>query len=147
MLLVAPLPSAASCIHGTRPAVPNYTPPPFNYTGETGPLNWHARDKLCATGTHQSPINILPGCKGVKTLGESERPVVKYPPVQTAELENRGYTLEVHAHGELTYNGVTWHLCQFHFHTPSEHRLEYEYFPVEAHFVHYRDCKEIKNLE
>ena len=38
--------------------------------------------------------------------------------------------------GVTILGGETYKLVQFHFHTPSEHRVEREYFPVEIHMVH-----------
>jgi carbonic anhydrase len=38
--------------------------------------------------------------------------------------------------GGLVYDKVTWTLKQFHFHTPSEHRINGEHFPMEMHLVH-----------
>jgi carbonic anhydrase len=37
--------------------------------------------------------------------------------------------------GTLVVNGTTYPLAQFHFHTPSEHRINNEYFQMECHFV------------
>ncbi|KAK2773308.1 carbonic anhydrase [Colletotrichum kahawae] len=102
-----------------------------------GPLNWHGRNNAsskCATGTHQSPINLndtsatlVPGA----SLGFD---VPAHP--DGAVFENLGSTLEVVAeNGTLTRDGRVYALKQFHFHTPSEHRVESEYFPMEVHFV------------
>ena len=38
--------------------------------------------------------------------------------------------------GGLTVDGVTYELKQFHWHTPSEHRIDGEEFPMEMHLVH-----------
>jgi carbonic anhydrase len=38
--------------------------------------------------------------------------------------------------GELRVSGVTYKLLQFHWHTPSEHELNGEKFPMEMHLVH-----------
>ena len=38
--------------------------------------------------------------------------------------------------GTLVYNSKTYALKQFHFHTPSEHRMDGESFPLEMHLVH-----------
>lgn len=38
--------------------------------------------------------------------------------------------------GRLEVDGVTYELKQFHFHTPSEHRIDGEAFPMEMHLVH-----------
>lgn len=38
--------------------------------------------------------------------------------------------------GRLTVDGVTYNFLQFHWHTPSEHRIEGEGTPMEMHLVH-----------
>lgn len=35
-----------------------------------------------------------------------------------------------------TVGGKVFDLKQFHFHNPSEHTIDGEYFPLEMHFVH-----------
>jgi len=37
---------------------------------------------------------------------------------------------------KTTVNGKEFELKQFHFHTPSEHTIDGEYFPLEMHMVH-----------
>ncbi len=140
MLLAAAVPSATSCLHSLGQVEADFVPPDFSYTGESGPLNWHGNAKYekCARGRYQSPINIVPGYPGIKTVDVVQRPILKYATVETTELVNLGSTIEVHASGNLTFGGATWALRQFHFHTPSEHRLKEEHFPVEVHFVHDR---------
>lgn len=41
--------------------------------------------------------------------------------------------------GELRIGGEVFDLLQFHWHTPSEHTINGEYFPLEMHLVHRRD--------
>ena len=118
------------------------TPPNFSYDGTLGPIGWAAIDpeknQLCAHGREQSPINF--DAATVKTVldGESTRPRLNYPTVPSANLTNLGTTIEAKVGGELTLptDGSVWKLDQFHFHTPSEHRLSDEWFPLEIHFVH-----------
>jgi carbonic anhydrase len=137
---VAPAPAAASCLHGLERR--QLKAPDYDYSDVRGPLNWHGISpayKKCATGRNQSPINIRSSTPGVKTVTDAaQRPRVNYPSVKNAQLKNLGSTIQVHVNGTLTYEGVTYALRQFHFHTPSEHRLQDEYFPFEAHFVHER---------
>ena len=49
-----------------------------------------------------------------------------------APFENLGSTVEVVVNGTATYNGTTYSLKQYHFHTPSEHRINGEYYPLEV---------------
>ncbi|KAK2008380.1 carbonic anhydrase [Colletotrichum eremochloae] len=119
----------------------------FGYNDITGPLNWHSYSNAsitCATGVQQSPINLndtsaklVPGT----TLG------FDLPDLPDgAVFENLGSTLEVVApNGTLTRHGRKFKLKQFHFHTPSEHRVDSEHFPMEVHFVFEADAKQLKN--
>lgn len=110
----------------------------FSYTGLTGPLNWYGLNKtanvLCSTGTHQSPIDIG-NSSGVWTApGNSIKvSIPDYP--SGALFENLGTTVEVVVNGKLMDDKKIYNLSQFHFHTPSEHRLDDEYFAMEMHFV------------
>jgi carbonic anhydrase len=47
-----------------------------------------------------------------------------------------GTTIEVIVNGTTTFAGSEFRLKQFHMHTPSEHRIGEEYYPLELHFVH-----------
>jgi carbonic anhydrase len=135
--LVAP--ALAACDYGTHlnprseGAVPIST---FGYTALDGPLNWHGlnatANALCATGKHQSPINIDSSIQRIE--GRSVEFVVDAYPYG-AEFENLGTTVEVPVNGTLWADGKMYKLAQFHFHSTSEHRVEQEYFPMETHFV------------
>ncbi|KDB27231.1 hypothetical protein H109_00983 [Trichophyton interdigitale MR816] len=134
--------TSASCLYGTSLAprkvnhdgtVPVAT---FNYTGEGGPLHWvglnATANRECGHGLTQSPIvlntQIIPRVpKGSLTMS--------IPNVMSAEFENLGSTVEVVVGGKLNANGKDYKLVQFHFHTPSEHRINEEYSPMEVHFV------------
>lgn len=132
--------ASASCIHGTslhkREELPGGTVKvsDFGYTGLIGPLNWAglaAENSACATSKVQSPINI----DDTISLA-TEAPVINIPSVEAAEFENLGTTVEVIVNGTTTFAGTDFTLKQFHFHTPSEHRIAEEYFPLEIHMVH-----------
>ncbi|KAG7086717.1 hypothetical protein E1B28_002653 [Marasmius oreades] len=136
----ATISAQASCIHGTsflrrevseegKVKVSN-----FGYNKENGPANWaqlEAGNTQCATGKNQSPIlldDTIPKA--------TSRPKVVIADVEEAEFENLGTTLEVIANGTTTFEDKDFALKQFHLHTPSEHRINEEYFPVEMHMVH-----------
>jgi carbonic anhydrase len=59
--------------------------------------------------------------------------ILAKPPKENSK--NNGHTVEVTAPGTLTFEKAIYQLRQFHFHTPSEHRLFDEYYPLEVHFV------------
>ncbi|KAF2007533.1 carbonic anhydrase [Amniculicola lignicola CBS 123094] len=106
----------------------------FGYTGMKGPFNWAAlaaENVACNTGGKQSPINIDEAVIQKTT----EKPVISIP-TEPVEFENLGTTIEVVMNGSTTFAGTELELKQFHFHTPSEHRIGEEYFPLEMHMVH-----------
>lgn len=133
--------ATASCIRGTslypRSADGVVEVNPFNYTGTGGPLNWYGLDEkensACAKGNRQSPINIV-----TNDIGYASAKNVHFhiPSADDIKFENLGSGLEVVlTNGTLITNNGYYKLAQFHFHTPSEHRVNDEYYPMEVHFV------------
>ena len=132
----------AMCDHGTtlNPRSEGSIKPKFGYTGLEGPLNWHgvgSGNMDCALGHGQSPIDIQPSTTHKVHGKELAIDIPTYK--KGGELENLGTTLEVPVNGSLTLNGRDYTLKQFHFHTPSEHRIDGEHYPMEVHFV-FQDC-------
>ncbi|EJD37812.1 carbonic anhydrase [Auricularia subglabra TFB-10046 SS5] len=108
----------------------------FGYTGESGPLGWAhlaPANGACFNGTHQSPIVI--DTRSTPKLPAA--PPLTIPDVAEggALLENLGATLEVVVNGTLKLDNTDYAMAQFHFHTPSEHRIDEEYYPLEMHMV------------
>ncbi|KAK2768189.1 hypothetical protein FQN54_000041 [Arachnomyces sp. PD_36] len=134
-LLAAPLPVVATCAHGTSLHPRSVEAPTFGYGTIDGPINWHGltpENKLCAIGENQSPIDIHDSVT-IAPVGT----VAMEIPVQDVHFENLGTTVEAFAdNGTTVINGEPYDWSQMHFHTPSEHRLMNEHFPVEAHLVH-----------
>lgn len=127
----------ASCVHGTSMMkrqegavqVSN-----FGYDGLQGPLNWAGLDpanSACRNSKVQSPIVI-----DSNVPFAAEAPQITIDSVAEAEFENLGTTLETIVNGTTVFAGATFELKQFHMHTPSEHRINSEYFPLEVHMVH-----------
>jgi carbonic anhydrase len=58
---------------------------------------------------------------------------------------NNGHTLQINARpgSFLRVSNDDFQLRQMHFHSPSEHRVDRETFPLEAHFVHENDQGEL----
>ncbi|KAJ7065588.1 alpha carbonic anhydrase [Mycena amicta] len=136
--------ATANCLHGTT-----FSPreegtvaiSKFGYTGLQGPLNWAGLDtanSACRTGRTQSPISIDDSIPKAKSA-----PKVEIASVEEAEFENLGTTLEVVIEGKTTFEGKEFTLKQFHLHTPSEHRIRDEYFPLEMHMVHQAEDESI----
>ncbi|KAI9372356.1 putative carbonic anhydrase [Aspergillus egyptiacus] len=133
--------ATASCLHGTsllpRSADGVVDINPYNYTNLGGPTNWYGLDKEkngdCSKGKNQSPIDIVTNEIDYVTPGSLKFDI---PSAGGIKFENLGSGLEVVlTNGSLAVDNKTYELSQFHFHTPSEHRVNEEYFPMEAHFV------------
>jgi hypothetical protein len=56
-------------------------------------------------------------------------------PQKDVEFENLGTNVEVVCNGTLEAVNTIWKLAQFHFHAPSEHRVDYGHYEAEMHFV------------
>ena len=107
----------------------------WGYEGAGAPEKWgglNADYAACGTGTNQSPINLAGA-----TRTDLPDPQFNYRPTP-ASIENLGHTLQVdYAPGSfMTVGDARYELAQFHFHTPSEHRLDGKEFPAELHLVH-----------
>ena len=116
----------------------------WTYSGETGPANWGSLSEefaACRVGKNQSPIDIR-----TDKLLEARLPAISLEyRGDTTSIINNGHTLQVNVTGSntLTAEGNTFMLSQFHFHSPSEHRIDGKAFPLEAHFVHTSDNGDI----
>ena len=109
--------------------------PHWGYEGHSGPEHWGelAPDyETCGKGKNQSPINLT-------GMVEATLPALSLA-YQTGgqSVLNNGHTVQVsyEAGSQLTVDERRFELKQFHFHVPSENRIEGESFPMEAHFVH-----------
>ncbi|HZV54081.1 MAG TPA: surface-adhesin E family protein [Rhodocyclaceae bacterium] len=110
----------------------------WSYEGEGAPGNWAKLRPdygTCATGRRQSPIDIR---EGIRVDLEPIR--FDYRLTQFRIVDN-GHTIEV-AVGDgstITVMGRTYRLTQFHFHRPSEERINGKSFDMVIHFVHRDD--------
>jgi len=105
------------------------------YAGDVGPQAWggmRAEFGLCSSGKRQSPIDIRDGI------------TVDLEPVQFDyrasgfRVIDNGHTIQVNvASGNFIHvGGRRWELLQFHFHRPSEERIDGRQFDMVAHLVH-----------
>jgi len=107
----------------------------WGYTGDLGPEHWAGlapENKTCAVGTRQSPIDIRDG------IAVDLEPInFDYRASGFSVLDN-GHTVQVNvAPGNgLTVLGRRYELLQFHFHRPSEERINGKQFDMSAHLVH-----------
>lgn len=107
----------------------------WSYSGDTGPENWAKLSPefaACGIGFNQSPINIT------KTVAADLEPLQFNYKSNSTVIVNNGHTLQIDAGPDswLRAGGDNFQLMQFHVHSPSEHRVNGEIFPLEGHFVH-----------
>jgi carbonic anhydrase len=118
-----------------EPPPPPPPPPHWTYTGETGVDKWGSLGKdyaTCSLGHRQSPIDI-------RRTVKADLPPLKfaYKPVPLSIIDN-GHSIKVDTPdaGSLTLEGVSYELVQFHFHKPSEERINGKTYDMVAHLVH-----------
>jgi carbonic anhydrase len=107
----------------------------WSYEGENGAANWGKINPAwskCATGNRQSPIDIRNGMKV-----ELEPIAFDYHPVGFNVVDN-GHTIQVTVAGGnfLTVMNRQYELLQFHFHRPSEERINGKGTEMVVHLVH-----------
>lgn len=79
-------------------------------------------NSVCATGTQQSPINMVTGQFNVMSAKEINLTIPDFP--EGITFENLGTTVEGITEGSgahITLGGTEYEMKQFHFHYPSEH--------------------------
>ena len=106
--------------------------PHWGYEGEMGPEKWGKEFPTCAKGKSQSPLDI-------------RGPFVKGRMVVTADYKegalrmlNNGHTIQVNVNpgSKLRIDGIAYDLLQFHFHRPSEEKIDGKPLAMVVHFVH-----------
>jgi carbonic anhydrase len=107
----------------------------WTYEGESGPANWskiNSNWAMCAGGRRQSPIDIRDGIKV-----DLEQITFDYHPSSFNEIDN-GHTIQVTVGGGnfITVGNQTYELEQFHFHRPSEERVNGKGTEMVIHLVH-----------
>ena len=107
----------------------------WSYSGLGGPQAWGRLKPefgQCAVGQRQSPIDIRDGI----TL-DLEPVQFEYLPSSFSVIDN-GHTVQVNvAPGNaIEVNGKRYALLQFHFHRPSEERVNGRQFEMDVHLVH-----------
>ncbi|KAB8059807.1 carbonic anhydrase family protein, partial [Janthinobacterium sp. FT14W] len=131
-----------------RAAVAKAAPPPpppvprgthWSYEGDSGPANWSRINvdwAKCGNGSRQSPIDIRDGMKV-----ELEQISFDYHPSSFNVVDN-GHTVQVGVSGGnyITVQNRMFELQQFHFHRPSEERINGKAFEMVVHLVH-RDAE------
>jgi carbonic anhydrase len=106
----------------------------WGYVGDVGPTHWASlSDEFCACGgSHQSPID-LPAV--AKPDGELQVSIHYEPAMGRLDYTSYGVQMTLRG-GTIRVDGSRHTLVQFHFHTPSEHRVGGRVRPGELHLVH-----------
>lgn len=108
----------------------------WGYEGKHGADSWGALEgaKTCSIGNKQSPIDIKD-----KDAKPASLPALsfKYGTIAPS-IVNNGHTVQVNvpAGNTLQVGDQSYELLQFHFHTPSEERINGKQTAMVAHFVH-----------
>ena len=106
----------------------------WSYEGETGPDKWGWLSptwEICAEGRYQSPIDIRGGIAAALPAVSAS---IKPTPLSFG-LDGPTFAVPYRSGSWLTVNGTRYELQQFHFHSPSEHTVNGDHFPMEAHLV------------
>ena len=120
----------------TEPAV-QHSHIHWDYEGPGGPDNWsnlNPNNKSCAIGQRQSPIDIKDGIKvDLEPIKFNYRP-------STFRIIDNGHTVQVEVgDSSISLTGKTYELVQFHFHRPSEEKVNGQRFDMVVHLVHKSD--------
>ena len=129
----APAAAAKAPARGDMPAAAHA--PHWAYGGEVGPQAWGGLQpsfSTCATGTRQSPIDIRGG------IAVDLEPVSFDYRASGFSVIDNGHTVQVNVGGgnSIQIGGRRYDLLQFHFHRPSEERIDGRQFDMVAHLVH-----------
>ena len=107
----------------------------WGYIGEKGPENWGTLSEefdVCQSGKSQSPVNL-------QSAIDADLPPLKITYQDTPlRIINNGHTIKVNYQpgSFLTLDNEPYELLQFHFHHPSEHKVDGVALPMELHLVH-----------
>jgi carbonic anhydrase len=112
----------------------------WSYRGNTGPSHWGALEHefaTCSQGKHQSPINIKSTAAKHADLGAIK---FDYKPSILKIIDN-GHSVQVNydAGSAIMVGSKRYELVQFHFHHPSEEKIDGKSFPMVVHLVHKAD--------
>ncbi|HLC16140.1 MAG TPA: carbonic anhydrase [Thermodesulfovibrionia bacterium] len=107
----------------------------WGYTGEAGPEHWGKLAQeygVCSEGKGQSPVDIQGAYKADLKPFQVD---YKEAPLR---IINNGHTIQVNfdAGSSVTIDDQKYELAQFHFHTPSEHKVVGKVYAGELHLVH-----------
>ncbi len=107
----------------------------WSYEGECGPDHWgeliHEYCN-CTVGDMQSPV-------GISVTEKTHLETINFHYLPTPlKIINNGHTIQINygCGSSITIGNKKYELMQFHFHTPSEHKIRGKSYDMEAHLVH-----------
>ncbi|MFQ5469839.1 MAG: carbonic anhydrase [Gammaproteobacteria bacterium] len=108
----------------------------WSYSGKTGPEYWGdlaSSYSLCKEGKKQSPVDIN-FADSSSFIGDIDFFYQSSP----LSIENNGHTIRVNyrSGSSITVANKTYELIQFHFHSPSEHKVQGKPSDMVVHLVH-----------
>ena len=107
----------------------------WGYSGEKAPEHWaELSDEyhMCDEGKNQSPIDIA-------ETREADLPELSFDydtPASRLLRKETAVEVRVPEGNRLKVEGKTFELQQYHFHSPAEHEIDGESYPLELHLVH-----------
>ncbi len=117
------------------PLAQEHAGPHWSYRGADGPNHWGELDKgfaACQLGHQQSPIDIrAPKAADLPPIQVAYRPAPLH-------IVNNGHTIQVDYEpgSSITVGDRRYELKQFHFHHPSEEKINGKSYAMVAHLVH-----------
>ncbi len=123
-------PAAAASMAGVAPGAARW-----DYSGSAGPEAWSQLKPefgKCATGARQSPIDIREGIR------VDLDPVAFDYKASAFRVVDNGHTVQVDVApgNSIEVLGRRYELIQFHFHRPSEERVNGKQYDMVVHLVH-----------
>lgn len=130
------IPAFVSCLLASSIGMADDTPN-WGYKGKTSPEHWgeiSKEFKTCSQGENQSPIDITTQKTKKAHLGHLK---TDYK-ASSGERVNNGHSIQVNLDdgGSIDTPSGQYEIAQFHFHTPSEERIDGITYPLVAHLVH-----------
>jgi carbonic anhydrase len=107
----------------------------WSYEGEHGPSHWgdvKTDYAVCKTGMNQSPIDIT------RSVVADLSPIQFFYKTEQLRIVNNGHSIQVNypEGSSISIDGKSYQLVQFHFHHPSEEKINGKGFDMVAHLVH-----------
>lgn len=108
----------------------------WSYSGADGPEHWdelNADWRMCGSGRNQSPIDLR------ETI-DADLPelILDWTNPGITDSVNNGHAIQANTKpgNYTTIAGHRYQILQFHFHSPSEHLIAGQSYPMEVHLVH-----------